>query len=270
MSVSTQNAAGVPRGSHALPPAPQTVPAAASPRVAAALHGPDRTAEVVGCGPHATYVRDGDTVLAVLTRAAVAVPCGLRTRLARVAPANTVRLGAGRCVLGDRVLRVCRLVDTSAPVTGPLGAGSCPDDARLDAVRDALPSTSLALLRLGDSRCVDGLLGRGSGLTPVGDDVLAGWFVACHATSRDSSAVATATRSSAAHRTTAVSAALLDHAAAGECVPQLRALLRAVHSGRSPDTAFASLLAVGHTSGAGLALGVRLALHHPSVRSPRR
>ena len=117
----------------------------------------------------------------------------------------------------------------------------------------------------------DALLGLGEGLTPQGDDVLAGLLVTLHA--------ATATRpmacrlgdvvaGQAATRTTTLSAALLRDAADGFAVPALVDLVDALHeTGRAVPTgrptthrtladAVVPLLAVGHTSGAALAHGV--------------
>jgi hypothetical protein len=93
------------------------------------------------------------------------------------------------------------------------------------------------------------LLGRGPGLTPLGDDLLAGLLVtlsACGSAAFEPAAAAV--RAHAPARTTFVSAALLHHAARGECVPELAAFLDG-----GPVEA---LLRVGDTSGAGLAHGV--------------
>lgn len=104
------------------------------------------------------------------------------------------------------------------------------------------------------------LLGRGRGLTPEGDDVLAGVLVAAHATAdprldewRVSVANALATR-----RTTAVSRALLHHALDGYAVPELASALEALCSESDPGGAVARLRAVGHSSGKALLDG---ALH---------
>ncbi|RIQ17799.1 oxamate carbamoyltransferase subunit AllH family protein, partial [Jiangella rhizosphaerae] len=62
-------------------------------------------------------------------------------------------------------------------------------------------------------------------------------------------------------RTTAVSAGLLPYAARGLGVPQLTAYLAALGAARGDvDAAERRLLAVGHTSGAALRLGARVAL----------
>jgi uncharacterized protein DUF2877 len=111
------------------------------------------------------------------------------------------------------------------------------------------------------------LLGRGPGLTPTGDDVLAGTLVGLNALGAPAASVlGDAVTAAASTATTTVSAALLSHAARGECIPQLADLIEAIGTavadpagGALPRTAGA-LLAVGHCSGAGLLHGVLVAL----------
>jgi hypothetical protein len=104
------------------------------------------------------------------------------------------------------------------------------------------------------------LLGRGPGLTPEGDDVLAGALVAARATADPRLACwqAQTREALAARRTTVVSRALLHHALAGYATPELADFLAAVCGGRPAGAATRRLLAVGHTSGAAVAAG---ALH---------
>jgi hypothetical protein len=106
------------------------------------------------------------------------------------------------------------------------------------------------------------LLGRGPGLTPTGDDVLAGALVAlCALGSPAASVLGDAVLTAAPEATTTVSAALLTYAARGECIPQMADLVEAIggSEGALPRTAGA-LLAVGHCSGAGLLHGVLVGL----------
>ena len=101
---------------------------------------------------------------------------------------------------------------------------------------------------------LDRLLGRGPGLTPLGDDVLAGWLVTRAALGRPDPVLSAAVR----HRlavTTLLSATLLECALRGEALPELAAWL-ADPSAPTTD----ALLAVGATSGAGMLTGARLAL----------
>lgn len=126
-----------------------------------------------------------------------------------------------------------------------------------------------------DPRTLDphALLGAGEGLTPSGDDLLAGALVTAHATAdprleewRSATRDALRTR-----RTTAVSRGLLHHALDGWCIPQLADLLTALCTDpRRVDAAQARLLAVGHSSGRALLDGVRRTLDtrpstHPST-----
>lgn len=102
------------------------------------------------------------------------------------------------------------------------------------------------------------LLGAGPGLTPAGDDVLAGALVAAHATAdprlprwaRQTRALLTRAR------TTAVSRAMLHHALDGYASPELARFVSAVCRVHDVEEARAGLLDVGHTSGAALMVGV--------------
>jgi hypothetical protein len=101
---------------------------------------------------------------------------------------------------------------------------------------------------------VAGLLGRGPGLTPAGDDVLAGFLLGSMAFGLDAGRVRAAVAAMAPARTTALSAALLWHADRGECVDEV-AVVVASPSGPAVDR----LLRIGHTSGAALATGLATA-----------
>jgi hypothetical protein len=109
-----------------------------------------------------------------------------------------------------------------------------------------------------DASAVAGLVGRGDGLTPLGDDVLSGWLVAHRAAGVPTPAVDDAVRR-ALPRTTTLSATLLECALAGECPDLVAAYLRALGT-RHEEASRAALAALGHSSGSGLAHGVDLAL----------
>lgn len=115
------------------------------------------------------------------------------------------------------------------------------------------------------------LVGLGPGLTPSGDDVLAGALVAARATAdprleqwQQETRAALRVR-----RTTAVSRGLLHHALDGYATPELAAFVTAVCADDRADVGRAApaLLAVGHTSGAALMAGV---LHVLSTGPTRR
>jgi len=105
------------------------------------------------------------------------------------------------------------------------------------------------------------LLGSGPGLTPSGDDVLTGFLAGAAAFGLDSGPLRETVAVLAPARTTALSAALLWHAARGECIDELAGLAAVLTSRRpgAPERAgpvVSRLLSVGHTSGAALALGL--------------
>jgi hypothetical protein len=119
---------------------------------------------------------------------------------------------------------------------------------------------------------VAAMLGRGDGLTPLGDDVLCGWLAAHRALGVATPEVDGAVRAGLA-RTTLLSATLLDCALEGEVLPELGDWLVAVAAapgaGAVAGHAWAAaraLLAVGATSGAGLMAGALLALEDLATR----
>jgi hypothetical protein len=238
----------------------QTCPLAASAAVAALVTGPRRPVEVVAATPQAIYLATGDPKLPALCLAtpdAVRVPCALVTPvLPGDAADGTVGLGA--LVLGSFTGRVARwwrpprprgltaarlrAVAVQLASRVPVKPDPAAEAAREDLIRGLTTGGPL-------TGPVHRLLGRGPGLTPLGDDVLAGALVTLGALGDPGFArLGAVVDALAPARTTFVSAALLRHAARGECVPELAAVL----DGGSPD----ALLRVGHTSGAGLALGV--------------
>jgi len=246
------------------------VAGAGSPALRSLLEGPLATGTVVHAGAQAVYADispgspdspDGapsPRIVGVLARAAVHLPCGIATALAALpdVPAGApVRIGGGVLRVGPMRVGVDRLVSFAVPpVPADLGRRLAAVPTDLTAATRQLPAAALELLAAGDAAAVPMLVGRGDGLTPVGDDVLCGWLVAARAAGRDTAGVADAVRRDQ-HRTTLLSATLLRHAAAGEAIAPFRAVL----AGRDP-AAVTALQAVGHTSGTGMLLGAHLAL----------
>lgn len=261
--------------------------AAASSCVRSALRGPARSATWLGVTPAALYLRTSGTpgVLALLTHDAVRLPCAL------VLPATTAELPltsvadpgasalAGDAMVGGNSLAwtgpagpvVVHVVRewaparvTPRPVQGEVLAilrGRLPDPAALG-IDDAL----LTMLTTEPAAAVTGLLGRGPGLTPAGDDVLAAFLVGARAFGLDAGAVRRAVAALAAVRTTDLSAALLWHAARGECIDEVAAVVAALCRQEAPaahyryiSPALAGLLRVGHTSGPAMACGLAVA-----------
>ena len=107
-----------------------------------------------------------------------------------------------------------------------------------------------------------GLLGLGPGLTPAGDDLLAGLLVGLSARPDLRDPLAAAVQRHAPARTTWLSAELLRLAAAGLAAPAVVAVADALAGHGGDDAlprALPALLAVGHTSGPALARGLLLA-----------
>jgi len=110
------------------------------------------------------------------------------------------------------------------------------------------------------------IVGLGPGLTPSGDDVLAGLLVALRALGgavpHGRTAIwladwlGAAVTADAGTRTTALAATLLHCAAAGQASAEVTAVLRGVGGADPLGPAVRRLLAVGHTSGADLAFGL--------------
>jgi hypothetical protein len=210
------------------------IPVSAPRRVRDRLLGSsDGPVPVLHRGPHAVYLDLDGRCLGVLAAGAVQVPCALLTRLEVLPEVGEAALEAGVLHLDGVPLRVGRIVDPRVP---------------------ALSLHALGPLRV----AVDELVGAGDGLTPYGDDVLCGWLAVYRAAGHASAEVDAAVRDRM-HRTTSLSAALLDCALHGEVIPEFAAYVGALGTADEHRAAEA-LRAVGHTSGAGLLEGARWAL----------
>jgi len=242
-------------------------PASAPPRVRERLRAAaDGPVEVVHVGPDAVYVDVAGWCVGVVGPGAARVPCALRVTDMRefrrdVAHARpTAYLGRGTLHIGSCPLPIHRLVGAYVPPlgdganrqTGPVTVQATPPATVAGFVDSLLPSGRI------DADAATGLLGRGEGLTPLGDDVLAGWL-AMHRAAAVPTPDVDAVVDTAPDRTTLLSATLLDCARHGEVLPEYAAWVRAVGTDAEP-AAVRALHAVGATSGAGLHAGGRLAL----------
>ncbi len=270
-------------------------PVAASSAVELALVGPARSATVIATTTYATYleVADADrTMLCVASAGAVRVPCALVLSPRAMPPQEPV--GTPARIGGNHIT-----VHSAAPIAfhvrrwwrppAPTGLGKVPP-ARLTAavrwltglVADPLDEGGRAavteLVESATTRdlpdpAVARLLGRGPGLTPTGDDVLAGILVTLRALGSPAATSIARAVLAGTPATTPVSAGLLRHAVHGRCIPQLADVLTALGATATGDAAspadtgsgalpraVGALLAVGHTSGAGLLHGVKVAV----------
>lgn len=256
---------------------PVQVGAAGSATVRRLISGPVRPAEILGAFPTALYLRlHGGEVVALLSRDAVRLPCGLVLPTSS-AECPLTRLG-GRPLVGSAAVRIgewsariSRVVSARAP-TGLTPNHRASEHAwhRLNGIEIAELQPGLLDDLLRDLGCprvaadlVDRLLGVGPGLTPAGDDVLAGLLVGAASFGLAADPLRAEVIDAAPRRTTDLSAALLRCACRGESIPQLNAMIVALAGdtthGGPLDDAMAELIRVGHTSGGALATGVAAA-----------
>jgi len=254
--------------------------AAASSALRTVLAAPARPAECLGVSRGGLYLKTAGPpgALAVLTHDAVRLPCGL------VLPTTSAELPLtsltpARMVIGNGEVRwngpdgpvVIRAVREWAPARLARGeVAACGLAALRSRLSGADPGMDRGLLadlgvaasdRAAATAVATRLLGSGPGLTPSGDDVLAGFLAGAAAFGADAAALREAIAALAPARTTALSAALLWHAARGECIDELASVAAVLTSQRpgGPERAgiaVSRLLSVGHTSGSALALGL--------------
>jgi hypothetical protein len=166
---------------------------------------------------------------------------------------NGIALAPGPTVVWDPVLpalhpgaALARRGRDVLAALGPFalagGGAAAPPAAAVDALLDAL--------RTGDPGhdAADGLLGRGAGLTPEGDDLLAG---ACAVAA--AGGVPLALPQDLRERTTALSATLLELAASGAAPRPLHTVLDL--SSGDWRRALTDLVGLGASSGRAIALG---------------
>lgn len=237
-----------------------SVPGAASTAVRELLTGPAVTGRVVAVFPAGAYADVAGRLVAVEARGALRLPCAVvlaepaaARPVAAVRPGDPVLAGAGVLRLGLLTVRVGRWWAPSRP------RGAAPRRAAVDGT-----AWEPLVLRL---------LGLGPGLTPAGDDVLAGLLLGLAARHDLRDPLAAAVLRHAPARTTWLSARLLALAADGLAAPAAVAVADAL-AGHGDDAALTGalprLLATGHTSGPAMAQGLLLAAEtaqrHPSAR----
>ncbi|GEP38793.1 hypothetical protein NPS01_24560 [Nocardioides psychrotolerans] len=231
-----------------------------------AADGPVR---VLHRGRHAIYLDLEGWCVGVVGSAAVAVPCALRLGASDLSWLVSVSVSApvqvqvrdGILHLDDAPLTIGRLVEVRAPALrlAQLHRSLAASARRHRSLR---PEVAELVADVGgrplEPAAVGRLVGRGDGLTPLGDDLLCGWLALHRAAGMTTPAIDAAVLA-LLHRTTLLSATLLDCALHGEVLPQFAAYVAALGTPHEP-TAAAALAAVGHTSGAGLLHGAHLAL----------
>ncbi len=248
---------------------------AASTSLAPLLHGTRRAGQVLGASPAAIYLRfDGvadPDVVALVPTSSVRLPLAMV-----VGGALPALVGDPPVEVGDGTLRVGEDVWMPTRWFEPRPRGFTEPDAdrvtgadgqlrRLSAAELGVESerarAAIAALLAADPRPVCALLGEGPGLTPAGDDVVAGGLAACALLGQAAALAAVPEILDRARvATTSLSTALLSCAAAGQVVPQAARFLASLCGREDVADALSELRSVGTTSGTALAFGIVAAL----------
>jgi hypothetical protein len=240
----------------------------------------------LGLGAEAVFSAGGrGTVAATFARAAyLRLPAGLvalttfdvppgpihargRVPIDRLSPGDRVTVGDGKVQAGDVSVGLTGAAVWHGTLPAPAALAAASDLALelLDGVPTALTAPlyeprvrrSVECLERGDlAGVVEALAGLGPGLTPAGDDALAGILLLA----RHPSAVSFVDGA----RTNEVAQAFLAWAARGQSIEPVHRFLATVAGGDRPGgrAALRTLVRFGHSSGADLAYGLRLAFEH--------
>lgn len=246
--------------------------AAASVALQQLLSGPRQPGTLLGVSDHAAWIGVGGEVVVLSDRRAVRLPNAIELAVDEVGGwihnDDAAYIGEGSIAIG-RLTAVARRWFDPRPVLG-----SCRNDtleqnlaelgSRADVPAD--PGLLEAFGKRDPLRMLDratNLLGSGDGLTPQGDDLIAG-AVASHlllarAIGREVEYLDAFTgqlNELSRTRTTSFSASLIRHASVGRVSAPFARLLEALTGRGSLISATAELLAVGHTSGPALVGGI--------------
>ena len=272
-----------------LAPVPVRAPAVASVAVRSVLSSGGVRAEVLGVSSHAVWIRADDDVVVVSTRDATRLPNSLEICAEAAADPfglierrDRVTIGSESVAFESLTIEAVRWWDPR-PVLAPVTSRelsvrlrdlpSFVPDLETEHLRVALSTASPSDLR----SAAMALLGRGPGLTPEGDDFLAGALAATRIFGAGLGAERSLTMLDSAGdrltrtagvRTTAFSAALIRCAIRGEVAAPAGAFLRALAGRGDVSETHRNLLSVGHSSGPALAAGIVLgaeSLNQPHI-----
>jgi len=258
--------------------APQRVAGVASIAIHGLLTVP-RTATVLGTSGYAVWLLVDESVIVVSTRDATRLPNGIEipsrssdNPFEQVHHGAPIKVGFGRVMLEGLAVSVARWWDPrpvlhaitanelAANIANlPAEVADIDSDQLRTALRSFSPNAVLAAARP--------LLGKGSGLTPEGDDYLAGAVASIRLLSqavgqdqatRMLDTVANPLAKLADARTTTFSAALIQYALRGQVAAPAGSLMRAFAGRGDVGPSHRVLLKVGHSSGPALAAGLVL------------
>jgi hypothetical protein len=261
------------------PSAPVRVSGVASTALRGRVRGSGTEAEVLGTSSHAVWLHAGDDVVVVSSGDATRLPNGIQIGAASteqpfagIEHGSTAAIGHGRIMLDGLAVEVTRWWDPH-PALSPVRPAELLEACR--GLPREVPGIEATTLRIGlEARSAGGvlhaarsLLGYGPGLTPEGDDYLAGALAATRLLGealgfeRSVALIAGASvplARLAEARTTAFSAALIRCALRGQVAQPAGALLRALTGRGDVAAGHLALIRVGHTSGPALAAGIAL------------
>ncbi|MEV6151604.1 DUF2877 domain-containing protein [Nonomuraea sp. NPDC052129] len=260
------------------------VTGAASAAVRPVLAAPRSPARVLAVFPAGVYLEVRTelepSVLAVITGAATRLPNSvlLAAELPRVTVGDEAAVGDGAIELGRLSVRARRWWDPAPPLgrvdpvrlrqAAPRLTPGEPGLAGNEAI-ELLAAGCASGRLLGAVTAAERLVGLGPGLTPSGDDVLAGLLVTLRHLGAAAGAqravwladwLAAAVTYDARTRTTPISATLLHCAARGEASPEVIAVLRGIAGRQELEPARRQLRRLGHTSGSDLLQGISIGL----------
>jgi len=250
------------------------LPVAVAAGVLPVTMGPPVSGVVLGSMSRAVVIEvtteAGRRVVSLLNRVATGVANGVRipgpARFDQIQSGDRALVGAGTIEVGPLKLRVVRSwgsrvrqvrpgASSVAQLTAAVAGIHCGvEQAAIERLRSALAADQ------GVPAAIDALVGLGQGLTPAGDDVIAGLLTALHAMGRGSFA-SRISEQALRNQTTTLSADLLRLAGDGHACLEMLGLLAALHRPDAPVAdAIDRLLSIGHTSGADLATGLAIGL----------
>ena len=217
------------------------------------------TGTVAAVFSKAAYLRMPAGLVALTTRDVPSGPIHARGDfpLHRLAPGDSVTVDLSRTPLWQGTLLTPALLAAGAGTALDVLARA-PGSALADPLFDRRRDLAVRCVDRGDlDGAVDALAGLGPGLTPAGDDALAGILLVFGWHDRAAAMVA-ADRA----RTNDIARAFLAWAARGQSIEPVHDLLAASadHHVGAAEAALARLVAVGYSSGADLAFGIRLTL----------
>jgi hypothetical protein len=267
----------------------ETIPEVAAPRPAMTVRaaaasgnypliaGPITTGVVLGSFSQAVIIGldsgPGPWALSLLGPLAARVPNGVLLGGGMAdpgthRPGDRVTIGGGEIAIGGRRISVVRRWNSRVFRVAPGEAEVLALTSAAAASVRGVPLSAITALERGllagdAAPAIRALVGLGDGLTPGGDDVLAGVLTGLQATGGlpDLAAqVGKLVLDRVLGRTSVLSAELLRLAAAGHACVEALGVLRAVHTGHQIPDALHRLLSIGHTSGADLATGLGMGL----------